>query len=99
MLRLKYVEIYQLVFDKNTYTIRTNRITDAEPQINIPKRKQLIDTGSNEIFNKPSEKNDYKSILNTSNKKMAKIIKRVEKLSTKNQRKQNQLKHKQNPKI
>ena len=26
----RYVEIYQLVFDKNTYIIRTNRITDVE---------------------------------------------------------------------
>ncbi len=53
----------------------------TEPQINI--RKQLTDTGSHEIFNKPSETNDYKSILNASNKEIAKIIKRVEKLSTK----------------
>jgi hypothetical protein len=62
---------------------RKNTDMQTEPQINIPKRKQLTDTGSNEIFNKPSETNDYKSILNTSNKEMAKIIKRVEKLSTK----------------
>ena len=62
---------------------RKNTDMQTEPQINIPKRKQLTDTGSNEIFNKPSETNDYKSILNTSNKEMAKIIKRVEKLSSK----------------
>ena len=51
---------------------RKNTDMQTEPQINIPKRKQLTDTGSNEIFNKPSETNDYKSILNTSIKKWLK---------------------------
>ena len=55
----------------------------TEPQINIPKRKQLTDTGSNEVFNIQSETRDYKSILNQSNKEMTKLLKRVEKLSTK----------------
>ena len=54
----------------------------TEPQINIPKRKQLTDIGSHEIFNKPSETTDYNAILNASNQEMAKLIKRVEKIST-----------------
>ncbi len=54
----------------------------TEPQINIPKRKQLKDTGSHERFNKPSEIADYKSKLNASNKEMAKLIECVENLST-----------------
>jgi hypothetical protein len=62
---------------------RKNTDMQTEPQINILKRKQLIDTGSNEIFNKPSETADYKAILNASNQEMTKLINRVEKLSTK----------------
>ena len=56
---------------------------NTDMQTEAPKRKKLTDTGSNEVFNIPSETRDYKSILNAANKEMKVLVKRVGKLSTK----------------
>ena len=50
-------------------------------------RRKLTDTGSNEVFNIPSETRDYKSILNAVNKEMKGLVKKVEKLSKKKETK------------
>ena len=50
-------------------------------------RRKLTDTGSNEVFNIPSETRDYKSILNAANKEMKGLVKKVEKLSKKKETK------------
>jgi len=50
----------------------------------VPKqRKILTDSGTNELFNIPSETRDYKTILNAANKEMKSLVKKVEKLSKK----------------
>jgi hypothetical protein len=63
-----------------------------EQLITPPKRRPLVDTESNEVFNIPSETRDHKNILDAANKEMGILAKRVEKLSKK--KKQNQWKHK-----
>jgi hypothetical protein len=54
----------------------------------VPKqRKILTDSGTNELFNIPSETRDYKTILNAANKEMKSLVKKVEKLSKKKETK------------
>jgi hypothetical protein len=60
---------------------------NTDMQTEAPKRKKLTDTGSNEVFNIPSETRDYKSILNAANKEMKGLVKKVEKLSKKKETK------------
>jgi hypothetical protein len=60
---------------------------NTDMQTEAPKRRQLTDTGSNEVFNIPSETSDYKSILNAANKEMKVLVKRVEKLTKKKETK------------
>ena len=49
---------------------------NTDMQTEAPKRNKLTDTGSNEVFNIPSETRDYKSILNAANKEMKVLVKK-----------------------
>jgi len=60
---------------------------NTDMQTEAPKRRPLVDTGSNEVFNIPSETRDYKSILNAANQEMKTLVKKVEKLSKKKEAK------------
>jgi hypothetical protein len=61
----------------------------GEMQTEAPKRRPLVDTGSNQVFDIPSETRDYKSILNAANKEMKTLVKRVGNLSKKKRNKTN----------